>query len=99
MAQAGGGKLRVSYLGPEATFTHEAALRHFGPEAEFLPAGSIAAVFDEVEARGGDSQRPPGPAHRLSSVRRGGGAAAHRHPPPPPGGGGGGGPAGAEPPP
>ncbi|MEK6710963.1 MAG: prephenate dehydratase, partial [Nitrospinota bacterium] len=43
-------KPRVSYLGPEATFTHEAALRHFGPGAEFLPAGSIAAVFDEVEA-------------------------------------------------
>ena len=43
-------KLRVSYLGPEATFTHEAALRHFGPEAEFLHADSIAGVFDEVEA-------------------------------------------------
>jgi chorismate mutase/prephenate dehydratase len=50
MAQGAGGRLRVSYLGPEATFTHEAALKHFGPEVELLPAASIAGVFDEVEA-------------------------------------------------
>ena len=41
---------RVSFLGPEATFTHEAAIRHFGEEAEFAPAPTIASVFDECEA-------------------------------------------------
>ncbi|MEE9275246.1 MAG: prephenate dehydratase [bacterium] len=40
---------RVSYLGPEATFTHEAAVRHFGEGAEFLPAPSITAIFEDVE--------------------------------------------------
>ena len=49
MPKAGTKPIRVSYLGPEATFTHEAALRHFGKEAEYLPADSIAAIFDEVE--------------------------------------------------
>jgi len=48
MAQ--GGRVRVSFLGPEATFTHEAALRHFGEGAELLPVASIEAVFDEAEA-------------------------------------------------
>ena len=41
---------RVSFLGPEATFTHEAAIRHFGEEAEFIPAPTIASVFEETEA-------------------------------------------------
>ena len=41
---------RVSFLGPEATFTHEAAIRHFGEEAEFISAPTIASVFEETEA-------------------------------------------------
>jgi chorismate mutase/prephenate dehydratase len=41
--------LPISYLGPVATFTHQAALTHFGSSAEFLPARSIAEVFDDVE--------------------------------------------------
>lgn len=42
---------RVSYLGPEATFTHEAAIFRFGEEAALTPEQSIDAVFDEVEGR------------------------------------------------
>lgn len=42
---------RVSYLGPEATFTHEAAILRFGEEAALTPVQSIDAVFDDVEGR------------------------------------------------
>ncbi len=42
---------RVSYLGPEATFTHEAAILRFGDGAALTPEPSIDAVFDEVEGR------------------------------------------------
>ncbi|MBI1908638.1 MAG: prephenate dehydratase [Deltaproteobacteria bacterium] len=41
--------MKVAYLGPAATFTHVAALRHFGRSAELVPQGSIAKVFEEVE--------------------------------------------------
>lgn len=41
--------LSVAYLGPEATFTHDATKRHFGLSAQLLPKSSIADVFDEVE--------------------------------------------------
>lgn len=42
--------LKVACLGPLATFTHLAALRHFGSSALFVPVESIKAVFDAVEA-------------------------------------------------
>ena len=41
--------LRVAYLGPVATFTHQAALQRFGSLAEFQPARTILDVFEEVE--------------------------------------------------
>ena len=41
--------LKVACLGPLATFTHLAALRHFGSSASFVPVISIKEVFDSVE--------------------------------------------------
>ncbi len=42
--------IRVAYLGPEGTFTQQAALKHFGHAAVTLPMGAIDEVFREVEA-------------------------------------------------
>ncbi len=39
----------ISYLGPEATFTHVAALSYFGRSDTLIPQPSIKDVFDEVE--------------------------------------------------
>lgn len=41
--------LKVAYLGPPATFTHEAAQRHFGTAVDFLACRSIAQVFAAAE--------------------------------------------------
>ena len=41
--------LKVSFLGPHATFTHHAAIEHFGSSARFLPEKEISDVFDDVE--------------------------------------------------
>ncbi|HEX67904.1 MAG TPA: chorismate mutase, partial [bacterium] len=41
--------LTIAYLGPEATFTHEAARKRFGWGAEYIPLPSIEEVFREVE--------------------------------------------------
>jgi chorismate mutase / prephenate dehydratase len=43
------GRLKVAYLGPEATFTHEAALRSFGSSIELEPQITVAEVFARVE--------------------------------------------------
>jgi chorismate mutase / prephenate dehydratase len=40
---------RVAHLGPVATYSHLAALREFGENAEYLPLRTIAEVFAEVE--------------------------------------------------
>jgi chorismate mutase/prephenate dehydratase len=42
-------RLTVAYFGPEATFTHQAALKNFGSLASYVPFKSIADVFTEVE--------------------------------------------------
>jgi len=42
--------LRVAFLGPEGTFTQEAALKHFGNFAQTAPLGAIDEVFREVES-------------------------------------------------
>jgi len=46
--------IKVAYLGPEATFTHQAALAKFGHSVEYIPAISINDVFYEVETRRAD---------------------------------------------
>jgi len=43
---------RVSYLGPEGTFTQAAAIKHFGKFADIHPLNSIASIFREVETGG-----------------------------------------------
>src|ERR687897_426091 len=42
-------RLKVAYLGPETTFTHEAALRSFGTSIELEPQTTVAEVFARVE--------------------------------------------------
>jgi chorismate mutase/prephenate dehydratase len=39
---------KVAYLGPEASFTHQAAESRFGAMSDYLPIGSIRGVFREV---------------------------------------------------
>jgi chorismate mutase/prephenate dehydratase len=43
----------VSYLGPEASFSHAAALAHFGKSASLFPAATIGEVFDAAERDSG----------------------------------------------
>lgn len=41
--------VKVAYLGPENTFSNQAALLKFGESINYLPQNSIADVFDNVE--------------------------------------------------
>ncbi|MCB2227618.1 MAG: prephenate dehydratase [Desulfarculaceae bacterium] len=41
--------LSVAYLGPEFTFSHQAALKHFGHSSQLKALASIGEVFREVE--------------------------------------------------
>ncbi|MDX1963560.1 MAG: prephenate dehydratase [Pirellulales bacterium] len=45
------GTLRVAYLGPQYTYSHLAAIHRFGQSVEFIPVGSIQAVFEEVQRK------------------------------------------------
>lgn len=44
--------LKVAFLGPEGTYTHSAAVKHFGSLIETQPVESIEEVFRVVEADG-----------------------------------------------
>ena len=46
--------LTIAYLGPEATFTQQAAVKHFGHAARTQPCPSIDECFRLVEARQAD---------------------------------------------
>jgi chorismate mutase / prephenate dehydratase len=41
--------LSVAYLGPQGTFSQEAAAKHFGGMTKLVPSGSIDDVFRQVE--------------------------------------------------
>jgi len=41
--------MRVAFLGPNCTFTHQASIRKFGSSVEYLPQQTIADVFRAVE--------------------------------------------------
>ena len=43
--------LRIAYLGPEATFTHQAALSQFGQAPQYIQIPTIDGIFGEVEQR------------------------------------------------
>ena len=42
---------RISYLGPEGSFTHQAAESNFGSQAKYLSLNSIKSVFESVESK------------------------------------------------
>lgn len=42
--------LQVAYLGPEGTFSHAAALKHFGQSVKARPMAAIDEIFREVAA-------------------------------------------------
>jgi len=46
--------LKVAFLGPVATFTHQACMQHFGLSGEFIAKKDIADVFDDVERGSAD---------------------------------------------
>ncbi len=46
--------LTVAYLGPEATFTHQAAIQRFGSSLRYTPQKTITDVFTEVSKNRAD---------------------------------------------
>ncbi|SPE63316.1 P-protein (Includes: Chorismate mutase; Prephenate dehydratase) [Verrucomicrobia bacterium] len=46
--------MAVAYLGPEATFTHQAAIQRFGSSLRYAPQKTITDVFTEVGKRRAD---------------------------------------------
>ncbi len=40
--------IKVVYLGPKATFTHQASLKYFGHAVEHIPVSTIKDVFEEI---------------------------------------------------
>jgi len=46
--------MTIAYFGPEATFTHQAAIRRFGSSLYYAPQKTIADVFNEVSKNRAD---------------------------------------------
>ncbi len=47
-------QIRIAYLGPEGTWTHQAAREKFGASVQYLPQPDIGDVFDNVARRHAD---------------------------------------------
>ncbi len=43
--------LKIAYLGPEGTWTHQAAIKKFGHSVGYSPQPNFSDVFDQVERR------------------------------------------------
>lgn len=46
--------MTIAYFGPEATFTHQAAIQRFGSSLKYSPQKTIADVFTEVSKQSAD---------------------------------------------
>jgi len=46
--------LKIAFLGPETTFSHQVAVKHFGHSCKFNPCTNIESVFSEVELGNSD---------------------------------------------
>lgn len=46
--------LVIAYLGPEGTWTHQAAIKKFGHSVNYSPQANFAEVFDQVARRSAD---------------------------------------------
>ena len=57
--------MTIAYFGPEATFTHQAAIQKFGSSLNYSPQKTIADVFTEV-------------SKKTRGLRRGAGGKFHR---------------------
>lgn len=42
--------MKIAFLGPETTYTHAAAIKHFGESADFVPLKTLDDVFASVES-------------------------------------------------
>ncbi len=47
-------EMKIAYLGPEATFTHQAARSKFGVSVDYIATGTISEVFTRVQNRAAD---------------------------------------------
>ncbi len=47
-------KVKIAYLGPQVTYTHQAAQKKFGSSVEYAPCSSISDVFADVERQRSD---------------------------------------------
>ncbi|WP_297890178.1 prephenate dehydratase [Sulfurihydrogenibium sp.] len=46
--------IKVAYLGPKATFTHQASLKYFGSAVDHIPVSTIKDVFEEIVKKKAD---------------------------------------------
>jgi chorismate mutase/prephenate dehydratase len=47
-------KIKIAYLGPASTFTHQAAISRFGTSVEYEPCETIKDIFEQVEKKVAD---------------------------------------------